>query len=73
MIFRLGKCLKIKKYLSTLLEKGGTYLTGHPFKNVSLIERALFEGSYFTKDGPHQKKFIESSCKEFNKRAISPT
>ena len=33
----------------------GTYLTGHPLKNVllKLKEGALREGGYFTKDGSY--------------------
>ena len=53
MIFRLGKSLKTKAYLSTLLGKGATYLTGRPFKNISLAEGALLERGYYTKDGSH--------------------
>ena len=53
MTFQFGKSLKTKQYLSTLLEKGGTYSTGRPFKNVSLTEYALLKGGQFTKDGSH--------------------
>ena len=53
IIFRWGKSLKTKNYLSILLGKAGTYSTGYPFKNISLKEGALLEGDYFTKDGSH--------------------
>ena len=51
MIFRLGKCTKKVPFYP--FGERGTYSAGNPFKNVSLKEGALLEGSYFAIDVSH--------------------